>query len=208
MNVSQLRVAIQSASAVTRFVSDGDLLVVLDTVGGIHMAAAADVLRSLDRSKSPRLEMQSVLTHLFQAAEAAFERGWRQLDNVLGRAADWSSIGFIHHKHVETLMLLVLCYLAIGEPDRALDYVAKIDSIRSKDFGPSDHNFEDKSVDGVTHAIQGAAMFGRILLMSLSLVNPRTYQNVFVEGDPEPLHAAEFVADAKRRCDEMRRNSL
>jgi hypothetical protein len=201
MSVKPILSAVQSISAISQFASGGELIVVLDTIGGVHMRAAADVLRHLNHARDQRSELRSVVTHL-QAAEAAFESGWRRLDNVLGRASGWAPLWDMYVSHLNSLMLLSVVYLALGEVERATDYLTKLGSIKGKYFGPTDHNFDDKSVDSSVHFVEHVKEFSRIALMALSIANPSTYASL-MKGDPELINVEEFITDAKQRCAEL-----
>ncbi len=201
MSVKPILSAVQSISAISQFASGGELIAVLDTIGGVHMRAAADVLRHLSHARDQRSELRSVITHL-QAAEAAFETGWRRQDNVLGRAAGWAPLWDLYVNHLNSLMLLSTVYLAIGEVGRAADYLEKLGDIKGKKFGPTDHDFDDSSVDSSVHFVEGVKGFGRIALMALSIANPSTYVSL-LKGDPELINVDEFIADAQRRCAEL-----
>jgi hypothetical protein len=189
--------AVTTFDTIGKFVTDGELVGILSTIGDVHMHAASEVLEKLGNAKDRRGEIRSVITHL-QAAHSAYEDGHRKLNGLAGRLADWSTRDELRYRDLVAMMLLVICYVYIDENTRASDYFPLLREYARYDDMPYIPSTASMPVQNLIGGVF-------VALTGLALLNPRTYINLAAGWKPRDLSGIELQGDIHSFIDRVQK---
>lgn len=114
--------AVQSYNSVCKFVTGGELLEAVSTIGDIELEAARLALDGSRMARNPEAQVWSAINHL-QTALIAYRKGHKNLSTGFKKNLSYSSTTVVLRKLRWVSCLMAVCYLYVGEIELAKDAV-------------------------------------------------------------------------------------